>query len=244
MEGTAAGEDAHRVSERHSDTMIVRVGLTLSVVAHVVLVAFVAFPRPGPVVGTDAPRELRHVDVPPLVDIPPPPEPIHRPRQPEVSRVDVGEAVVPSGQPEPPGIAVSVPEPPRVTAASMDERPAFAPPEVAPSLEAPDHFRERLERSYPRLLRDRGVGGVVELRFFVDPRGDVSRVRVAKSSGHGSLDRVAERMAGEMDFLPALNRDRAVGVWVAQRICFVTVDDPDENLTIAECEHRVTLGGP
>lgn len=244
MEGTAAGEDARRVSERRSDSRILRVGLTLSVVAHAALVALVAFPRPEPVVDAGGPRELRHVDVPPLVDIPPPPEPVHRPSEPEVSRVEVGEAVVAPGEPEPPGIAVSVPEPPRVTATAVGDRPAIAPPEVAPSLEAPDHFRERLERSYPQLLRDRGVGGVVELRFFVDPRGEVSRVRVARSSGHGSLDRVAERMAGEMEFLPALNRDRAVGVWVAQRICFVTVEDPDEELTAAECEHRVTLGGP
>lgn len=244
MEGTAAGEDPRPVSERRSEVTVVRVGLALSVVAHVALVAFVAFPRPEAVVDLDAPRELRYVDVPPLVDIPPRPEPIQRPRTPQLSRVDVGEAVVPSGEPRPPAIALSAPEPPRVAAASMEERPVFAPPEVAPSLEAPDHFRERLERSYPRLLRDRGVGGVVELRFFVDPSGGVSHVRVAQSSGHGSLDRVAERMAGEMEFLPALNRDRAVGVWVAQRICFVTVEDPGEDLTAAECEHRVTLGGP
>jgi TonB family protein len=94
-----------------------------------------------------------------------------------------------------------------------------------------------------RMLRDRGVGGVVVLEFFVSPRGDVSRVEVAESSGHGVLDRVAERMASEMRFLPALNRDRAVGVWVSQRICFVTVDDRRENPSPAECEHLVTLGG-
>lgn len=243
MKGTAAGEGRGRSPGQRSYRRALGAGLLLSVLIHAALAALVAFPRSPLVVGVPGEWELRQVEVPPLVDVPEAPEAVHRPAPPEVSDVEVAEAVTPSGDPEPPGVDEAVPEPPRVTAASFGERPALAPPEVKPSLEAPDHFRERLERSYPRMLRDRGVGGVVVLEFFVNPRGDVSRVEVAESSGHGALDRVAERLASEMRFLPALNRDRAVGVWVSQRICFVTVDDRAQNPSPAECEHLVALGG-
>lgn len=243
MKGTAAGEGRGRSPGRRAYRRALGAGLFLSLVIHAALAALAAFPRSSLVVGPEGEWELRQVEVPPLVDVPAAPEALRRPAPPEVSSVEVAEAVTPSGDPEPPGVDDPVPEPPRVTAASFGERSALAPPEVKPSLEAPDHFRARLERSYPRMLRDRGVGGVVVLEFFVSPRGDVSRVEVAESSGHGVLDRVAERMASEMRFLPALNRDRAVGVWVSQRICFVTVDDLRDNPSADECEHLVALGG-
>lgn len=243
MKGTAAGEGRGRPRAHRSYRRAVGVGLFLSVVIHVALAALVAFPRSALVVSVPAEWELRQVEVPPLIDVPEAPEVIRQPSRPEVSSVEVAEATAASGDPDPPAVDEPVPEPPRVTAATFGERPALAPPDVRPSLEAADHFRKRLERSYPRMLRDRGVGGVVVLEFFVDPRGDVSRVEVAESSGHGVLDQVAERMANEMRFLPALNRDRAVGVWVSQRICFVTVEDREENPSPAECEHLVTLGG-
>lgn len=243
MKGTAAGEGRGSSPDRRSYRRALGAGLFLSVVIHAAIAVFVAFPRSPLVVSVPGEWELRQVEVPPLVDVPEAPEAVRRPASPEVSSVEVSEAVTLSDEPDPPGVDDPVPEPPRVTAASFGERPALAPPEVRPSLEAPDHFRERLERSYPRMLRDRGVGGVVVLTFFVGPSGDVSRVRVAESSGHGVLDQVAERMASEMRFLPALNRDRAVGVWVSQRICFVTVDDRRENPSVDECEQLVTLGG-
>lgn len=244
MEGSAAGEEEGRFHDRRSDRAVRRIGLSVSVAVHVLLVALVAFPPPEAPSLVGGQWELRHVEVPPLVDIPPAPEAIRRPPEPEVVQVSVGGPEAPEGRLEPPPTVSSAPEPPRVQAIPFDERPALAPPEVSPSLEAPDHFRRRLERRYPRLLRDRGVGGIVRLQFFVDPRGRVSRVEVAESSGHGSLDRVARQLAGEMEFLPALNRDRAVGVWVSQRICFITVDRRGENPRFAECEHRVALGGP
>lgn len=243
MKGTAAGDDRGRSPGRRWYRTALGVGLSLSVVIHAALLAFGAFPRSHLAFVVQGDWNLRQVEVPPLVDVPEAPEAIRRPSPPEVSSVEVTEAVAPQGDPEPPAADVPAPKPPRVTAASFGERPALAPPEVRPSLEAPDYFRKRLERSYPRMLRDRGVGGIVELEFFVNPRGDVSRVRVSRSSGHGILDQVAERMASEMRFLPALNRDRAVGVWVSQRICFVTVDDRGDNPSPAECEHLVALGG-
>ena len=242
MQGAAA-EERHRARALRSQRRAFRTGLLLSVVVHGALLAIVAVPRSDLRWGGGAEWEILEVEAPPRVEVPPPPETVSRPSPPEVTDVEVVEPGGASAEPvaaPPPGAR---PEPPRVTTASPDQRSALAPPDVAPSLESPEHFRRRLERSYPRLLRDRGVGGVVRLQFFVDPRGEVSRVQVAESSGHASLDRVATRMAGEMRFLPALNRDRAVGVWVSQRICFMTVDRRGDRPSAAECEHQVALGG-
>lgn len=242
MKGTAEGDERRRRSGRRSWRAALGIGLFASALVHAALVAFVVFPRPETWIASDADWRLRQVEMPPEVEIPPPPETFPRPAEPELTVVEVTELPSPAdGAPEP-SVETPVPEPPRVSAA-LDDRPAVAPPEVAPSLEAPEHFRRRLKARYPRMLRDRGVGGVVRLVFFVDPAGEVTRVEVAGSSGHRVLDRVASQLAAEMQFLPALNRDRAVGVWVSQRICFMTVERPDENPSLEECEQRVTLGG-
>lgn len=241
MDGTAPRRGEDRTRAGRSDGQPLRIGLAVSILVHAALLVFVAFPRPDAAIGSGDEWQLRQVEVPPAVEIPPAPEAIRRPSPPEIASVQVAEPVS-AGSPavEPPP-ATATPEPPRVTAASMENRPAVAPPEVAPALEARDHFRRRLELSYPRMLRDRGIGGVVRLQFFVDDRGDVSRVEITESSGHGSLDRLARRLVGEMTFLPALNRDRAVGVWVSQRICFATVEPGREAPDLAECERLVTL---
>lgn len=43
-------------------------------------------------------------------------------------------------------------------------------------------------KGYPRLARERGIQGVVRLRFRVKPHGEVERVEIVKSSGSDILD--------------------------------------------------------
>lgn len=43
-------------------------------------------------------------------------------------------------------------------------------------------------KNYPRLARERGIEGVVRVRFRLNPSGSVERVEVIKSSGHTILD--------------------------------------------------------
>jgi TonB family protein len=52
-----------------------------------------------------------------------------------------------------------------------------------------------LERSkgYPRLARERGIEGVVRLRFRLTPVGDVEKVEILESSGHEILDTASIR---------------------------------------------------
>jgi TonB family protein len=48
-------------------------------------------------------------------------------------------------------------------------------------------------KSYPRLARERGIEGVVRLRFRVKPQGEVDRVEIVKSSGYEILDTASVR---------------------------------------------------
>lgn len=43
-------------------------------------------------------------------------------------------------------------------------------------------------KSYPRPARERGIQGVVRVRFKLKPSGDVAQVEIAKSSGYDVLD--------------------------------------------------------
>lgn len=213
-------------------------GLLLSGLVHAAILALVTVPRPEPPIAPGGSWSFRQVGLPPRVEVPPSPEPVPRPSPPKPGLV--GDVEAPSRletvalAPEPP----PVPEPPHVRPAPGDERSALAPPEVAPLLEGRERFRRRLERYYPVELAERGVGGMVELRFHVDGEGDVSRIRVVASSGHEALDRAATRVAREMKFLPALSRTHSVGVWVTQRICFATVGSRSEVRTFEECRSR------
>ena len=48
-------------------------------------------------------------------------------------------------------------------------------------------------KSYPRFARERGIQGVVHLRFRVRPQGEVERVEIVKSSGYEILDTASVR---------------------------------------------------
>jgi len=48
-------------------------------------------------------------------------------------------------------------------------------------------------KSYPRFARERGIQGVVHLRFKVRPQGEVDRVEIVRSSGYEILDTASVR---------------------------------------------------
>jgi protein TonB len=79
-----------------------------------------------------------------------------------------------------------------------------------------------LEREYPPLLRDAGIGGTVDIWFFIDEEGKVVNTVVDKSSGHKALDDAAVKVADIIQFSPALNRDKRVPVWISLPITFTT----------------------
>lgn len=166
--------------------------------------------------------EMESVDLPPEIEIPPPPEQIQRPANPVVSDAVIDDDITISpttfedNQPD------DLPPPPTGTEGSLGDQPAFTPFEVRPELLNTPQVQAALEREYPSNLRDAGIGGVVVLQMFIDENGDLQNTVIFESSGHASLDQAAQRVAGVMEFSPALNREQPVPVWIQQAITFQT----------------------
>ena len=81
-------------------------------------------------------------------------------------------------------------------------------------------IRQLLERLYPPMLKEAGIGGRVLLWVFVDETGRAARSQIHTSSGYPALDNAAAQIVEQMEFSPAMNRDKPVGVWIAQPIDF------------------------
>ncbi len=119
---------------------------------------------------------------------------------------------------------VEIPPPPTAAAGpdrdELARRPTFTPYTQAPDLTNRRQIQQSLEAEYPPLLRDAGIGGTARVWFFIDEEGRVQDTRIEQSSGHAQIDDAALRVAAEMEFTPAYNRDTAVPVWVAFPITF------------------------
>lgn len=135
------------------------------------------------------------------------------------------EADTPTVQPE---AAVTVAEEgTSVPATDLPEGgPTFTPYTVAPALLNTPEVIAALEREYPPLLRDAGVGGQVLVHFFIGEDGWVRDTRVARTSGHQALDQGALRVGRVFRFSPARNLDEPVAVWIALPITFQGSGDP------------------
>jgi TonB family protein len=101
-------------------------------------------------------------------------------------------------------------------------RPTFTPYTVKPDVKNREEIQRALEREYPTLLRDAGIGGQVLVWFFIDETGKVRRALLNQTSGHEPLDEAALRVAEVIEFTPALNRDQRVPVWISLPITFTT----------------------
>ncbi|MGQ0560368.1 MAG: M56 family metallopeptidase [Gemmatimonadota bacterium] len=60
-----------------------------------------------------------------------------------------------------------------------------------------------IDRFYPPLLRDAGIGGVARVRVRVHASGQVDGHELVESSGHPALDQAAMRVLREMEHVPA-----------------------------------------
>jgi protein TonB len=109
-----------------------------------------------------------------------------------------------------------------VTAENIEAAPTFTPYTVKPALKNTDAVGRALQRYYPPLLRDAGIGGTVSIWFFIDETGRVVKTQLKQGSGHEALDAAALKVADIMEFTPALNRDQKVKVWVDMPIVFKT----------------------
>ncbi|HKK28397.1 MAG TPA: energy transducer TonB [Gemmatimonadota bacterium] len=194
-------------------------GLLVSVAVHAVLLGAVRFGGPD---AADAARQhWYYLETPARVPLPPAPPPIPRPPPPEVPAAIEARAPDARIEPDSPDTVV-LPEPPRVLS-TPEDRPSFVYTDVPPLLERSREVQAALGRYYPDALRREGVEGRVGLELLIGENGRVREVRVMSSSGNSRLDRAGVTVAHHINYLPALNRDRTVAVWVRQVICFVVL---------------------
>jgi protein TonB len=163
---------------------------------------------------------LTAIELPPEIEIPPPPQSIARPATPVIAEANIDEdiTIAPTTFEENP--VEDLPPPPEERQTDLSAAPTFTPFTVAPSILNRDEVIRAMEREYPPLLRDAGIGGTVRVYFFIDEGGAVQDHRIDQSSGHQALDDAALKVAGVYRFSPALNRDKKVPVWVSFPITF------------------------
>ena len=165
-------------------------------------------------------EEIAAIELPPEIEIPPPPQAISRPATPVIATTDIDEdiTIAPTTFEENP--VEDLPPPPDEMETDISAAPTFTPFTVAPSILNRAEVVRAMEREYPPLLRDAGIGGTVTVYFFIDEEGTVQDFRVNQSSGHQALDDAALAVANVYRFSAALNRDKRVPVWVSFPITF------------------------
>jgi periplasmic protein TonB len=165
-------------------------------------------------------EELEAIELPPEIEIPPPPQQIARPATPVIAAADIDEDITIAPTTFDDNPVDDLPPPPSDVASDISAAPTFTPYTVAPSILNRDDVVRAMVREYPALLRDAGIGGTVRVYFFIDEGGQVRDTRIDQSSGHQALDDAALAVADVYRFSPALNRDKQVPVWVSFPITF------------------------
>ena len=159
--------------------------------------------------------------LPPDVVLPPEPDLIQRPASPVVATADVSEHITISRTTFRDNPVRDLPPPTRIAPDTTDV-PHFTPWTVMPDIKNRAALTRAMEREYPSLLRDAGIGGTVTVWFLIDEDGEVVQTLINQSSGHQALDEAALRVADIAEFTPALNRDKRVRVWISLPITFTT----------------------
>jgi len=192
-------------------------GIILSTAVHFALLRF--FPTLSAADLSFSVTEFEAIDLPPEVEIPPPPEAIARPAVPVVAQTQLEEdiTIAPTTFAENP--IENLPPPP-ADISRLGDRPVFTPYTVGPKLRDPQRAAEILQRKFPEILRNAGIGGTVLVWAFVDQTGVVKNCQVHTSSGNNLLDQAAVAAVFEFEFLPALNYDQHVPVWVSLPVTF------------------------
>ncbi|CAN5832162.1 hypothetical protein BH23GEM6_BH23GEM6_16860 [soil metagenome] len=195
--------------------------LAAAAVIHFLIIAF--FPDMETADMGIRSTEIQQVEVLQEFEIPPPPEQIQRPSIPILSTdVNISEDITIADVTFSENPVSDLPPPPTGSGVDVSDQPTFTPREVEPVLLDRPGFGRLLERRYPAMLRDAGIGGTVVLWVFIDESGTVRNTRVTQSSGHEQLDAAARSVMQEARFSPALNREQRVPVWVQLPVTFQT----------------------
>jgi cell division initiation protein len=91
---------------------------------------------------------------------------------------------------------------------------------VRPHLTNAPEVAQALDKVYPPMLREAGIGGTVKVWFYVDTDGRVTNTQINSSSGYEAFDQAALKVSDMMVFTPAYNGDKKVPVWVEMDLNF------------------------
>lgn len=169
--------------------------------------------------------EIQAIEIPPQVEIPPPPEEIPRPQVPVLStNIDIAEDITIQEVTFDRNPVENLPPPPTGGGVDLSDQPAFTPRTVEPELRADQRqaLLRYLERNYPPTLRDAGISGRVVLWVFINESGQVENTRVVETSGYPAFDQVAQDAVRNVRFSPAMNRDQRVPVWIQLPVTYQT----------------------
>lgn len=165
-------------------------------------------------------EELEAIELPPEIEIPPPPERIARPATPIITDTPIDEDITIAETTFEENPVSDLPPPPEEGQGNLSDQPVFTPFTQRPAMTNTPEVQRALEREYPRTLRDAGIGGAVNVWFFIDTLGVVQNRQVQESSGYDQLDQAALNVAEIIRFTPAQNMDKKVPVWIALPITF------------------------
>ncbi len=96
----------------------------------------------------------------------------------------------------------------------------FVPLTVFPRLLNRDEVLRSLQRFYPPILMQAGIGGTALVWLRLDEEGRVIETRIKTGSGHEGLDKAALEVGTRARFSPAYQHELKVKVWVELPVVF------------------------
>ena len=163
---------------------------------------------------------LETIELPDEIEIPPPPKKITRPATPVISDVEIDETITILETTFEENRPQDLPPPPEAKAGDIGDAPTIVPMTTRPAVKNTAEVLRALQREYPPMLKDAGIGGTVIMWFLLSEEGDIIKFQIEKRSKHKQFDVAAMKVAPIFKFSPASNQLKKIRVWVQQAITF------------------------